>query len=155
MPMTPSSPDVSVRMSLQASQNTRPEVAVRRALRAIGVGYRIHVAVPGKRRRSIDIAFVGPKVAVFIDGCFWHSCPEHGTRPGSNSEQWRAKFARNIERDLDTTAHLEGLGWLVLRFWEHQSPVDVAEQVAAAVAERRRSRPAVRRTAAPTVMGEG
>ncbi len=148
MSMIPSSPDVTVRMARQPSRNTGPEMAVRQAVHAMGGRYRVHLPVPGMPRRTIDMAFLGPKVAVFIDGCFWHSCPQHGSRPNSNSELWQAKFERNVERDLDTTSRLEEQGWSVLRFWEHQSPADVAEQVVAEVAKRRK-RPAARRNATP------
>ncbi len=78
-------------------------------------------------RRTIDIAFTRHKVAVFLDGCFWHSCPDHGSSPRTNAEWWRAKLDRNIKRDRETTEHLCGLGWTVLRFWEHEAPDAVAE----------------------------
>lgn len=129
----PSSPGVSARMSRQASRDTAPEVAVRRLLHASGYRYRLNERVPHMSRRTIDIAFTRAKVAVFLDGCFWHGCPEHATRPKSNAEWWRQKLDRNMARDAETTAHLIAEGWTVLRFWEHQPPVQVAEQVAEAV----------------------
>ncbi|GAA1930817.1 very short patch repair endonuclease [Streptomyces sodiiphilus] len=133
----PSSPGVSARMSRQANRNTTPELAVRRLLHAAGYRYRLHHPVPGMPRRSIDIAFPGPRVAVFLDGCFWHGCPEHATHPKANSEWWRTKLDRNISRDLETTENLVAAGWTVLRFWEHEVPEDVAAQVARTVTERR------------------
>ncbi|MGW6985183.1 very short patch repair endonuclease [Streptomyces sp. NPDC054932] len=125
----PSSPGVSARMSRQASRATTPELAVRRLLHASGLRYRVNFPVPGIRRRTIDIAFTRAKIAVFLDGCFWHGCPEHATRPKANAEWWRAKLEKNMSRDRETTAHLEAVGWTVLRFWEHQSPEEVAREI--------------------------
>ncbi|MEU6067246.1 very short patch repair endonuclease [Streptomyces sp. NPDC047082] len=116
-------------MSRQVSRDTSPELAVRRLLHAAGLRYRLNVPVPGMRRRTIDIAFRGPKIAVFLDGCFWHGCPQHATHPKSNAEWWRTKLDKNMARDLETTRHLEAEGWTVLRFWEHESPRTVAEHV--------------------------
>jgi DNA mismatch endonuclease (patch repair protein) len=88
-------------------------------------------------RRTADVLFSRGKVAVFIDGCFWHGCPEHFVVPATNNSFWAAKIERNRERDDETTARLELRGWLVLRFWEHESPVSVAERIARLVGERR------------------
>nr|WTB36127.1 very short patch repair endonuclease [Streptomyces sp. NBC_00830] len=129
----PSSPGVSARMSRQARRDTTPEVAVRKLLHAAGYRYRINERVPGMSRRTIDIAFTRAKVAVMIDGCFWHGCPEHATQPKSNAEWWREKLDRNMTRDVETTEHLVAAGWTVLRFWEHESAEDVASRIAAAV----------------------
>ncbi|MGX8906906.1 very short patch repair endonuclease [Streptomyces netropsis] len=131
----PSSPGVSARMSRQASRDTNPELAVRRLLHASGRRYRLHRPVPGLPRRTIDIAFPKAKVAVFLDGCFWHGCPEHATSPKANADWWRQKLDRNISRDRETTAHLLAAGWTVLRFWEHEAPVEVADRVAVVVDE--------------------
>ncbi|QEV60218.1 very short patch repair endonuclease [Streptomyces spectabilis] len=136
----PSSPGVSLRMSRQASRDTAPEMAVRRLLHADGHRYRLNVRVPGMPRRTIDIAFTRAKVAVFLDGCFWHGCPEHATQPKANAEWWRHKLDRNIARDTETNERLTDEGWIVLRFWEHEAPDRVAERVAAAVARQRRVR---------------
>lgn len=135
--MTPSSPGVSARMSRQASKDTAVELAVRRLLHAAGLRYRVEYPVPGLPRRRIDVAFPRAKVAVLIDGCFWHGCPQHATHPKANADWWRTKLARNMARDRETTEHLVAAGWTVLRFWEHQAPEDVAVRVAAAVQERR------------------
>jgi DNA mismatch endonuclease (patch repair protein) len=81
--------------------------------------------VPGLPRRTIDIAFTRAKVAVFVDGCFWHGCPEHGTKPTSNRGWWVAKLAANVARDRHTCEQLERTGWKVVRIWEHELP-DVA-----------------------------
>ncbi|MYS22793.1 very short patch repair endonuclease [Streptomyces sp. SID4948] len=116
-------------MSRQSSRDTAQEVAVRRILHSRGFRYRVNAPVPGIPRRTIDILFRGPKIAVFLDGCFWHGCPTHATSPKANAEWWRSKLDRNMARDLETTAHLAALGITVLRFWEHETPEDVARRV--------------------------
>lgn len=133
----PSSPAVSARMSRQASQDTECEVAVRRLLHAQGFRYRVHYPVPGMARRKIDIAFSRTKVAVFLDGCFWHGCPQHATQPKVNAEWWRSKLDKNMARDRETTERLEAEGWTVLRFWEHESAEAVALRITDLVARRR------------------
>lgn len=135
-----SSPGVSARMSRQPSRDTAPEVAVRKLLHASGYRYRLNERVPHMSRRTIDIAFTRVKVAVLLDGCFWHGCPEHATQPKSNAEWWRQKLDRNMARDAETTTHLVSEGWTVLRFWEHEAPGGVAEQVARAVDRKRSAR---------------
>ncbi|MFJ4667018.1 very short patch repair endonuclease [Kitasatospora purpeofusca] len=124
-----SSPSVAARMSRQASRDTAQELAVRRLLFRWGLRYRVNAKVPGLPRRTVDILFPGPKVAVFLDGCFWHGCPEHATSPKSNAEWWRTKLDRNVSRDQDTTRHLAEDGWTVLRFWEHEPPAAIARTV--------------------------
>lgn len=133
VPPVPSSAQVSLRMSKQGRRDTEPEMAVRRLLYAAGLRYRLQRKVPGMPRRSIDIAFPGARVAVFLDGCFWHGCPEHATSPRSNAEWWRTKLDRNMARDTETTERLRSEGWTVLRFWEHEAPELVARRVADAV----------------------
>lgn len=115
-------------MSRQARRDTRPELKVRRALHAAGHRYRVQYPVPGRPRRSIDIAFTRRRLAVFIDGCFWHRCPEHATFPASNSEWWGAKLDANAARDHDTNRVLGEKGWTVLRVWEHE-PIDTVVAV--------------------------
>lgn len=136
----PSSAAVSARMSRQVSKDTVAELAVRRLLHAAGLRYRVEYPVPGMARRRIDVAFTSVKVAVLIDGCFWHGCPQHATQPKSNAEWWRQKLDRNMTRDAETSEHLVAAGWEVLRFWEHEAPEDVALRVAAAVTRRRAQR---------------
>ncbi|MFD8009946.1 very short patch repair endonuclease [Streptomyces sp. NPDC058955] len=126
-------------MSRQPSKNTAAELAVRRLLHAAGLRYRVEYPVPGMPRRRLDVAFTSVKVAVLIDGCFWHGCPEHATHPKANAEWWRQKLDRNMARDRETTEHLEAQGWTVLRFWEHVPPDEVAATVRATVAEKRRA----------------
>jgi DNA mismatch endonuclease (patch repair protein) len=110
-------------MQLQRERDTRPEIELRRALHRRGLRYRVDLAVvPGTRRRRVDIAFTKAKVAVFVDGCFWHGCPEHGQRHHQiNSHYWPDKIAGNRARDLDTSERLRQAGWTVVRIWEHES----------------------------------
>jgi DNA mismatch endonuclease (patch repair protein) len=83
-------------------------------------------------RRRADIVFTRARIAVFVDGCFWHGCPQHATQPASNAPWWSAKLARNVERDRETDDHLRESGWTVLRFWEHEDAREAAEVVVAA-----------------------
>ena len=116
-------------MSTLKRKDNDAELAVRRLLHAAGYRYRVHYPVPGLQRRTIDIAFTRAKVAVFIDGCFWHGCPEHGTRPLANAGWWEQKLAANGARDRDTARHLREQGWRVLRAWEHAQPAEVVADV--------------------------
>ena len=114
-------------------RDTSPELAVRRALHAAGLRYRVDYPLEFDRRRRADVVFTRQKVAVFIDGCFWHGCPDHATTPKQNTDYWGPKLARNTARDIDTTRRLTEDGWTVLRFWEHEDPVDVAATIIGAV----------------------
>ena len=124
-------------MRANRGRDTGPELAVRRALHARGLRYRVDHPLPFDRRRRADVAFTRAKVAVFIDGCFWHGCPEHGMTPRTNTEFWKAKITRNRARDVDTTVRLEGMGWAVLRFWEHHPTADAVEAVVRVVTRSR------------------
>jgi DNA mismatch endonuclease (patch repair protein) len=132
----PSSESVSQRMKRQPQHDTAAELAVRRQLWALGLRYRVHYRATGGRRR-VDVAFTRARVAVFVDGCFWHSCPLHGTRPKANDEWWKAKLERNVERDRSADAELRAAGWTVVRIWEHEDPVTAAHRVAGIVARAR------------------
>lgn len=116
-------------MIAQRTKDTAPEVALRHLLHADGYRYRVNYKVPGMARRTIDVAFPGRRVAVFVDGCFWHGCPIHGVPPKHNAQWWADKIGRNRARDLETTAHLEALGWTVVRVWEHVDPVEAENTV--------------------------
>jgi DNA mismatch endonuclease (patch repair protein) len=121
----PKSELVSQQMSRMPRQNTKPELALRRELHARGLRFRIHPALPGRP----DVAFTRAKIAVFVDGCFWHGCAEHGTLPKNNREWWRAKIAGNLQRDRAKDEALAILGWDVLHFWEHETPEAAAALV--------------------------
>ncbi|USX48094.1 very short patch repair endonuclease [Lentzea sp. HUAS12] len=109
---------------------TAPELAVRRALHRRGLRYLVDVAAPGtNRRRRVDVLLRGARIALFVDGCFWHSCPEHGQLPKANREWWRVKLHGVVVRDRDTDAQLTAAGWRVVRVWEHEDPEDVADRI--------------------------
>lgn len=111
------------------SRDTAPELAVRKLVHAMGLRYRVNTRPLPKLRRTADMVFTRRRVAVFIDGCFWHGCPIHHRQPSANSDYWTAKVARNRARDLATDEALEAAGWTVLRFWEHEPPAKVAKVV--------------------------
>lgn len=134
-----SSSDVRRRMQATRQRDTPPELALRRALHSLGLRYRVDFPLPGLRRRA-DIAFPRARVAVFVDGCFWHGCPEHGTWPRANAEWWRRKIEANVRRDEDTNRRLETEGWLPLRVWEHEDPQVAAAKIASALQARRNCR---------------
>lgn len=129
----PSQDSISARMAATRGRDNPLEMAVRRGLRARGLlGYRVAHRIPGMRRRTCDIAFPGRRLAVFLDGCFWHRCPQHASDPRSNSDYWTPKLLRNVERDAETSRHLEQLGWTVLRFWEHEGIDSIVDRIATA-----------------------
>jgi DNA mismatch endonuclease, patch repair protein len=132
-----SSPDALRRMQRQRRRDTHPELALRRELHRLGLRYRVDRRVlPGLRRR-IDVVFGTAKVAVFVDGCFWHSCPRHATLPRANAEWWTDKLARNVERDRDSDRRLADAGWLPVHVWEHQDMVEAARRIRDVVLVRR------------------
>jgi DNA mismatch endonuclease (patch repair protein) len=105
----------------------------------MGLRYRVDVAPLADLRRRADIVFGPARLAVYIDGCFWHGCPDHGNPlPKTNQWYWPEKIARNRARDADTDQRLRASGWEVLRAWEHEEPEVVAQRIAAAVRARRR-----------------
>lgn len=137
---TASSARVSRRMSRQRTRNTGPEMEIRRHLHRKGLRFRLHCRPEAGVRRAADVVFRPSKVAVFVDGCFWHCCPVHGTMPRANGEWWAAKLAANQARDAGTTAKLTELGWEVIRVWEHEAPAEAAERIAEVVRARRPAR---------------
>ena len=136
-PGPPLDENVRARFRGQRRRDTRPELALRSALHARGLRFRVdRVVVPGMRSRP-DIVFGPSRVAVFVDGCFWHRCPDHGTFPTNNREWWGAKLDGNVARDRQADRQLEEAGWSVLRFWEHEDPEQAATIVADCVEVRR------------------
>ncbi|WP_091970864.1 very short patch repair endonuclease [Propionibacterium cyclohexanicum] len=111
------------------SRDTKPELAVRRLLHARGLRYRVNARPLPSSRRTADIVFPGKQIAVFIDGCFWHGCPEHYVPSKSNLAYWTPKIAANAVRDQETTQALSEAGWTVLRYWSHVPPDVVASSV--------------------------
>lgn len=125
----PSSDAALMRMKASKPRNTGPEIAIRYELHKKGLRYRIDVRPLESLNRRADIVFRSIKLAIFIDGCFWHGCPLHGTLPKANAEFWELKIARNIERDRDTDFKLISAGWKVIRVWEHEDPKTAAENI--------------------------
>ncbi len=111
------------------ARDTKPELLIRQALHARGYRYRVDLRPSDKVRSRADILFTKQKIAIFIDGCFWHGCPIHATAPKANADYWLPKLKRNVERDLEVTSALELLGWTVLRFWEHETAGEVVERI--------------------------
>ncbi|MAU84676.1 MAG: very short patch repair protein [Gordonia sp.] len=116
-------------MSRQRNKDTDPETQVRRELHARGIRFRTDVKLEKDLRTRADIAWRGAKLAIFIDGCFWHGCPEHATRPAANADWWAHKLDQNIARDRRTDATLTERGWTVRRFWEHEDAGQVANEI--------------------------
>jgi len=135
--VSPSSPEASRRMARVRQRGTDVEIELRRALHALGLRYRLQVSLSKKPRRVADIVFIGARVAVFVDGCFWHGCPLHATWPKENAGFWRAKIEANRARDADTTRRLRELGWEVIRVWSHEDPVEAARLIFDRVLERK------------------
>lgn len=129
------------RLSKQARKNTKPELAIRRRLHACGLRYRVHVPVPRFPRRTIDICFPRQRVAVFVDGCYWHGCSDHKGIAAHNADWWATKLATNRARDAETTTALEQSGWRVIRVWEHELPDDAVHRIFELLAEPPARRP--------------
>jgi DNA mismatch endonuclease (patch repair protein) len=122
----PLNAQVSRNLSRVKRRDTKPEIELRRELHRRGLRFRVDYGLaPGRP----DIAFTRAKVAVFLDGCFWHGCPLHGTRPKSNAAWWKAKIRRNVERDARVREQLGQEGWLVLRYWAHDDVDDICDEV--------------------------
>jgi DNA mismatch endonuclease (patch repair protein) len=123
-------------MRANRSANSGPERRLRSALHRSGIRFRVLMRVPIERGVRVDIAFPRARLAVFVDGCFWHGCPRHSRIPGTNREYWAMKIARNQERDQRDDASVRACGWSVLRIWEHEALNDAVERVVAAKAAR-------------------
>lgn len=134
-----SSRDALRRMRSQRQRDTAAELSLRSVLHRNGLRFRVHYPLL-KLRRTADIAFPRLRIAVFVDGCFWHGCPEHGTWPKANAEWWREKIDSNRSRDADTDRKLAEAGWCVVRVWEHEQPEVAARVIEAAVRNARPGR---------------
>jgi DNA mismatch endonuclease, patch repair protein len=132
-------------MEAQPRRETGCETAVRSAVHALGLRYRVHRRPEADLRREADLVFPREKVAVFVDGCFWHGCPEHHRVPTAHSEWWAWKFERTRARDEQTDRVLRQRGWVVVRVWEHEEPGKAARRVRNAVARRRRAQAEAKR----------
>lgn len=126
-------------MRANRGRDTGPEMLVRRRVHALGLRYRVNVRPEDDLRQTADLLFTRARVAIMVDGCFWHGCPEHYQAPKSNGAFWAEKVARNRARDAETTELLEARGWFVIRAWEHEVRADadlVATRITAAVRSR-------------------
>lgn len=123
--------DAAVRAVMRANRgrDTKPELLVRRLVHAAGLRYRVNARPLSDSRATADLLFTKAKVAVFIDGCFWHGCPDHHRPSTKNAQFWRDKIEDNKERDTRTTRTLAAAGWTVVRAWEHEDPNEVATRV--------------------------
>lgn len=128
-----SSPTVRSVMRGNRSRDTRPELALRSAVHRLGLRYRVGVRPIPDLRRTADLVFSGPKIAVFLDGCYWHGCPDHYRPSTLNSAFWAGKIETNRQRDAETDRLLTSAGWTVIRVWEHESPTEAASRIAEAV----------------------
>lgn len=122
-------------------RDTRPEMRIRRAVWSLGLRYRVGTRPITSLRRTADLVFPRARVAVFVDGCYWHGCPAHYRPARLNADFWSSKIAGNRQRDAETDARLLEAGWTVVRVWEHEDPAAGAERVRAAVNEARARRP--------------
>ena len=120
-------------------RDTDPERELRSELHRLGLRFRLHRRVIPGVRRQVDIVFAPARVAVFVDGCFWHGCPTHGTTSKANPEFWAKKLATNKRRDLDTDARLRDAGWRIVRVWEHDYASTAARRIARLVRRRWRA----------------
>lgn len=130
----PSSPAARRTMQANRRRDTAPEIQLRRELHRRGLRYRVDMPVrAGGAKARPDLVFTRARVAVFVDGCFWHRCPEHGLEPRANSTYWKPKLAANVARDARNNADLAREGWLVVRVWEHEQVEIAAARGEAAV----------------------
>lgn len=135
----PSSEQARRRMVATRGRDTRPERELRSQLHRLGLRFRIHQAVLPGIRREADIVFGPARIAVFVDGCFWHGCPQHRTMAKANAAYWQEKIETNRRRDADTNARLRADGWRVIRIWEHEDPSVAARRIARAARGHRRA----------------
>ena len=128
-------------MQSNKGRDTRPELALRSAAHALGLRYRVSVRPLRELRRTADLVFTKARVAVFLDGCFWHGCPDHHTVAATNASFWAEKVESTRLRDRETDRRLADAGWTSIRVWEHEDPVEAAQRIHAVVRGRGRSNP--------------
>jgi DNA mismatch endonuclease, patch repair protein len=136
VPPPPGPSSRSANMRANRRRDTAPEIAIRRVLHARGYRFRVDLPIRPDEGRVVrpDLIFTRVKVAVFVDGCYWHGCPEHGRRTGgANNAYWGPKIARNQERDAEQRTRLERAGWTVVRVWEHDDTEVAAQRIAEVV----------------------
>ena len=138
--LSPSSPETTRRMKVVRQRNNPSEVHLRSKLHRMGLRFRLHRRIIPGRTNTADLIFPRARVAVFIDGCFWHSCPEHSTLPKANRTWWRQKLRTNVARDRKSDEMLSELGWHVVRVWEHEDVDRAARRVLNAVLKMLRRR---------------
>ena len=124
-------------MRANRPRDTGPERAIRSALHARGLRYQLHRRAVRDVRSEADLLFPKERVAVYVDGCFWHSCPQHRVLPKANAAWWKSKLQANVDRDRRVDAALAGHGWTVVRIWEHEPPESAADVIEAAVRTQR------------------
>lgn len=124
-------------MQSNRCRDTEPQLRLRSLLHAMGLRYRVSVRPLPDLRWTADIVFRPSRAAVFVDGCFWHGCPEHGSQTRTNSDYWAPRLARNVERDKETNAALRAAGWKVIRVWEHEDAGEAAQRIYRALDVRR------------------
>ena len=136
----PSSDAARKRMEAAKPKGTLPEIKLQSALEQVGVLFEVDVKPIDNLQRRADILIRDERIAIFVDGCFWHGCPIHGTQAKANAKFWADKINRNKERDLDTNRRLAEDGWTVLRIWEHEDPKQISNQVVELISIRRNKR---------------
>ena len=127
-------------MLANRGRDTAPELRIRSLVHRSGLRFRVDARPLPRLRRTADLVFRPVEVAVFVDGCYWHGCPEHFVQPKTNSEFWKEKIGRNIERDRDTDSILRDAGWTVIRIWEHEEPEAAAAEIVELVRRKRAER---------------
>lgn len=132
-PVDPILPATSRRMARTAQRDNSAERSLRSEMHRRGLRYRIHLKVLEGSRRTADVVFPRQRVVIFVDGCFWHGCPEHFTSPKNNAAWWHSKIAANVARDRDTDARLAAEGWTVIRIWEHEQVGEAVDRIEIAI----------------------
>jgi len=145
--VSPPTAAVRRRMQRTRARDNPFEMSVRSKLFARGLRYRIHYPVSGMKRITCDLALPGARIAVFLDGCFWHGCEAHPPLVKKNTGFWMEKIERNRARDMRVRAHLDDIGWTTLRFWEHEAVEAIVERIVSTAEERRAATPSPRRSA--------